>query len=176
MKTCGAKTRAGHPCKRPAGAGTDHLGAGRCKLHGGATPIKHGNTIQDPEVKRLRQLPFIEEARKLTMEDDILAVRACQLIYIQRKMEKEGTKAEFSAEEMKVLTDFAEKANRMDYRRKKLLQEHRAIIGIEEVVRLMSNFLEAVLAAGIIKPGYEERLVQIAVDYRLHQPEATHAN
>ncbi len=35
---CGAKTRAKKPCKRPAGAGTSHVGVGRCKLHGGASP------------------------------------------------------------------------------------------------------------------------------------------
>ena len=34
-KYCGAKTRAGTPCRRPAGWGTDHVGEGRCKLHGG---------------------------------------------------------------------------------------------------------------------------------------------
>lgn len=34
-KYCGAKTRAGTPCKRPAGWGTNHVGTGRCKLHGG---------------------------------------------------------------------------------------------------------------------------------------------
>jgi hypothetical protein len=41
---CGAKTRAGggHPCRRMAGHGTAHLGSGRCKYHGGASPIKHG--------------------------------------------------------------------------------------------------------------------------------------
>jgi len=41
---CGAKTRAGggHPCRRVAGHGTNHLGMGRCKYHGGATPILHG--------------------------------------------------------------------------------------------------------------------------------------
>lgn len=41
---CGAKTRAGggHPCGRSAGHGTNHLGMGRCKYHGGATPTKHG--------------------------------------------------------------------------------------------------------------------------------------
>ncbi len=32
---CGAKTRAGTPCQQPAGWGTDHVGTGRCKLHGG---------------------------------------------------------------------------------------------------------------------------------------------
>jgi len=38
MKTCGAKTRAGAACKKVAGFGTDHVGRGRCKFHGGSTP------------------------------------------------------------------------------------------------------------------------------------------
>lgn len=32
---CGAKTRAGTPCQQVAGWGTDHVGEGKCKLHGG---------------------------------------------------------------------------------------------------------------------------------------------
>lgn len=39
---CGARTRSGKPCANAAGFKTDHLGAGRCYLHGGATPIKSG--------------------------------------------------------------------------------------------------------------------------------------
>lgn len=36
---CGAKKRSGSGlCGRPAGWGTGHLGFGRCKLHGGASP------------------------------------------------------------------------------------------------------------------------------------------
>lgn len=34
---CGAKTRSGGKCKKQKGWGTDHLGTGRCKLHGGNT-------------------------------------------------------------------------------------------------------------------------------------------
>ena len=36
-KFCLATTRAGTPCRRPAGWGTNHPGSGRCKLHGGAS-------------------------------------------------------------------------------------------------------------------------------------------
>lgn len=36
--TCGAQTRAGKPCARTAGYGTSHVGVGRCKNHGGASP------------------------------------------------------------------------------------------------------------------------------------------
>lgn len=36
---CGAARRSDNaPCQRPAGWGTDHVGLGRCKLHGGCTP------------------------------------------------------------------------------------------------------------------------------------------
>lgn len=39
---CGAQNRSGETCRQVAGMGTTHLGAGRCKYHGGATPTKHG--------------------------------------------------------------------------------------------------------------------------------------
>jgi hypothetical protein len=36
---CGAKGKTtGNPCRNPAGFKTDHVGAGRCHLHGGGTP------------------------------------------------------------------------------------------------------------------------------------------
>lgn len=35
---CGAKNRAGQPCRLTKGQNTDHPGSGRCKLHGGRTP------------------------------------------------------------------------------------------------------------------------------------------
>lgn len=39
MRHCGAKKRQGEgTCARPAGWGTNHVGAGRCKLHGGSAP------------------------------------------------------------------------------------------------------------------------------------------
>src|SRR3954447_6299267 len=38
VKRCGAKKRGGGKCGQAAGLGTDHLGHGRCKWHGGASP------------------------------------------------------------------------------------------------------------------------------------------
>ena len=45
---CGAKTRAGTPCTQRAGWGTDHVGHGRCKLHAGSVPRKHGRYSKIP--------------------------------------------------------------------------------------------------------------------------------
>ncbi len=40
---CGArKSQGGDPSTQKAGWGTDHVGIGKCKLHGGKSPIRHG--------------------------------------------------------------------------------------------------------------------------------------
>lgn len=40
---CGANTKRGGHCGRPAGWGTSHIGVGQCKLHGGSTPNANKN-------------------------------------------------------------------------------------------------------------------------------------
>jgi hypothetical protein len=50
--TCDARTRSGGLCKLSAGSGTDHLGAGQCRFHGGSTPNgrKHAAKLQAAEL------------------------------------------------------------------------------------------------------------------------------
>jgi hypothetical protein len=78
MNECGAKTRSGTPCKKAG------MANGRCRLHGGLTPIKHGryskanlktlselvwqSRLQDilRTVKRLE--PYLDDATKEGLE------------------------------------------------------------------------------------------------------------
>ena len=64
---CEARNRQGKPCRLRAGWGTNHVGHGRCKLHGGKSPgapkgnknaLKHGNyTIEAiTERRKIRSL------------------------------------------------------------------------------------------------------------------------
>jgi hypothetical protein len=50
---CGGRRRdgSGNTCRRPAGWGTDHVGIGACKLHGGATP-NAGKAAQREQARR----------------------------------------------------------------------------------------------------------------------------
>jgi len=48
---CGAKRKSGEECRAFAGQGTDHLGIGRCKYHGGSTP-SHKNNAAKVEAER----------------------------------------------------------------------------------------------------------------------------
>src|SRR6188508_531643 len=56
---CGARKKTGHEagltCRRPAGWGTDHVGIGSCKLHGGRTPT-HGTYAATTVARRVAVL------------------------------------------------------------------------------------------------------------------------
>jgi hypothetical protein len=47
MELCAARKRSGGRCRRPAGHGTEHLGIGRCSLHGGSTPAQMERARRD---------------------------------------------------------------------------------------------------------------------------------
>lgn len=92
-KVCGAPTRSGEPCKRPAGYATDHPGEGRCKYHPGGRPgapkgnknaLTHGlyerighDTLTDDELEIVELLkgPRLDLLTLAHMELALLAIR-----------------------------------------------------------------------------------------------------
>ncbi len=56
---CGAETRGGTLCEKAAGWGTDHVGIGRCKLHGGNMPthVKRAQLVQAVQAVETYGLP-----------------------------------------------------------------------------------------------------------------------
>lgn len=89
---CGAKTRSrpGGTCRRVAGWGTDHKGIGRCRLHGGANPSKHGMKSKT-KLHALRELVAQYEADPdpLNLRREVAEIRALTHDYL----EKHGTDA-----------------------------------------------------------------------------------
>lgn len=79
-KICGAETRQHTDCGRPAGWGTDHVGFGNCKLHGGSTGTgkKHGQELRqaawdrildniDPMLTKLLELATTAESEPVQL-------------------------------------------------------------------------------------------------------------
>lgn len=83
--TCNAKTRGGSPCRLKAGQRTDHPGVGRCWLHGGRVPVKHGRYSS---IKResLRELIAQHEADPdpLNILPELAAARALFQDFVER--------------------------------------------------------------------------------------------
>lgn len=76
MEICGATNRQGAPCRRPAGAGTDHKGTGRCKHHGGASkgaPKGSANALKTGEHARpSRAEQFAKAAADAPVEPTVM--------------------------------------------------------------------------------------------------------
>jgi len=152
-KFCGAKAKStGKPCRNPAGFKTKHVGAGRCHLHGGATPIKHGR-FASPEVQAVLTLPHLDRAKRMTMIDDVAVIRALALDLIDRMMAVKEPCAECGflplsegerREIRKILADLHEKASKVDYRRLRLEQTDRALITIEAAISMFQRAFEIV--------------------------------
>jgi hypothetical protein len=83
---CGATNNAGGPCELPAGWGTDHVGEGRCKLHGGASlrgkespTFKHGlfsDYLDEEDREAIDALEEYEDVEKL---DELINWRLARL-------------------------------------------------------------------------------------------------
>jgi len=81
---CGALSKSTQtPCKNIAGKGTDHFGEGRCRLHGGATPIKHGlySRVRRTRLgKRIAEIENDPHILDLSQELAVLKVLAEQAV------------------------------------------------------------------------------------------------
>lgn len=64
-------------CRSRAGAGTDHTGSGRCKLHGGSKPVTHGQERRDPNVQSTRIHELL--TKHLENEDPLNVLRELAL-------------------------------------------------------------------------------------------------
>lgn len=67
-QTCGARKRNGTgTCGRPAGWGTDHVGVGSCKLHGGSTRNgrKHGRSLAAAKALTTLAIPVVGDPIKV---------------------------------------------------------------------------------------------------------------
>ena len=108
---CGAKTRQGHPCKLPAGFGTDHLGSGRCKYHGGASkgaPKKNKNAerhgffskyLPEESVSIIQDMPAVSPLDLLWHSIEIqwiAIIRAQKLMYVRDQKDHTKSKVGYS--------------------------------------------------------------------------------
>lgn len=83
--TCGARNRSGGLCKQRAGFGTSHFGRGRCKFHGGATPIKHGvhSTVHTTSIRDLAE-HFEKNPDPLNILSELALMRALVVDFVNR--------------------------------------------------------------------------------------------
>lgn len=89
---CGATSkRTGQPCRHPAGFRTDHVGQGRCWLHGGRSPAPTGrySSVRRPRFQQLLE-EFQEDPDPLNLHDEVMLLRTLLADYIDRWEEQDA--------------------------------------------------------------------------------------
>ena len=103
---CGAKTRAGTPCQQKPGWGTNHVGEGRCKLHGGRStgPKNQSNNknavstgeresivfdfLDDEEKELLNQID-LDKLKQIDNEIKLIDIRLRRMMKRIQKLNKD---------------------------------------------------------------------------------------
>jgi hypothetical protein len=78
----GRNTKREKYCRARAGQGTEHLGQGRCKNHGGSTPIVHGRyseVVRDSLGEHIDRLELESEKEKLDILPEATLMRGIVL-------------------------------------------------------------------------------------------------
>lgn len=76
-KVCGAATKSGATCKRPAGAGTSHRGYGHCSKHTGSTPGGEKAAAQEQAREVAAQVQgLVGPAERVDLDQGLLTVIA----------------------------------------------------------------------------------------------------
>ena len=145
---CGARTRKGTPCRRPAGWGTDHPGVGRCKYHGGATP-RGADSPHYRHGLRCRYLPGGEGGEPVTEEDLISAAEEVigAIRWAEKLCNDPGPKPPVTVVSvLRMVVDMKERLLRMlmQYR-----QGRRATIDADVISDLASQLMLALDDAGV---------------------------
>ena len=85
LPRCDATNRHGQRCGRPAGWGPDHVGQGKCRNHGGASPIKHGrySRITRDTIRQLYE-QYEHDPDPLNLLPDLAMCRAILHDFIER--------------------------------------------------------------------------------------------
>lgn len=88
MTVCGATTRGGKSCTRPAGWGTSHPTEGRCKLHGGASngrPVEHGRySVAHRASLADKYEQFLSDPNPGDLTDELALLRTLLQNYLDR--------------------------------------------------------------------------------------------
>lgn len=121
MTVCGGKTRAGGGCTRPAGWGTDHVGTGRCKLHGGGIgtgrPIIHGRY----STKRLSLYSKLEQFYNDPAAGDLRSELALLRALLQEQLDHIDRKKNITSADITIVYNMVDNIGRLVERIAKIL-------------------------------------------------------
>lgn len=174
---CGATTKGtGRPCTRPAGWGTDHVGAGPCKLHLGCTQthrIAARRTLANREgARELAEMGYEPVSNPIELLADLAGQANALVKFFGAKVDALGDDVRYQSEkgaeqlraEMAIYERMLDRTGRLAGKLAELgFEERRTAIAEEDGRRLVDVLLAVVdglfgVLAGKVKAAELERV------------------
>ncbi len=160
---CGSKTKSGKLCDKQSGWGTNHVGVGRCKLHGGNTPlaIQSGLTWLAKRECRVMGIPLDIEPHDALLQ--CISIAAGEVQYASFRIAELDESDEVGAvvstlyRPKKLAKGAEDEGTQITETRVEMPQLHVWIQVRHQAMDRLVNY-----SAAAIKCGLEERLVKVA--------------
>jgi hypothetical protein len=166
---CGAKNRKGGSCRQPAGFKTDHAGEGKCWLHGGLTPVKHGrySAVSRPRIRELlAQLDSEPDPSNLLPEAQL--IRALLVDFVERYDEMKEALLAWNDEE------YAEAAAAERKPRPQAIPDlHEAAILAERAARVVNMMAQQKKDGSLTLESFNRIMEHMGVSVARHVKDAT---
>lgn len=136
---CGANTKRGGICGNPAGMKTDHLGEGRCYMHGGNSKIIHGRYSQIKGHLGEKIQEHLNRPDPLDLLPELAALMALLDIWMKKNEEKSNVAQAMSGAIPLVdgIRKTVDTIHKMQTR--ELLTSREMEMGIQELIRIITE-------------------------------------
>lgn len=164
-KHCGAraKSRGGAPCTRGKGERTDHLGQGRCWIHGGRASITHGrySKIKRKDIREIMD-EMSKEKNPMDMLPEVLFLRA----HVQKFVDQGKANKNIDNDYVNTMSGLVDKIGKMIERIHKIQIEgaitRRAFLKYSEQVALVvARLVTDTELMAKIEAGWQNIMVDI---------------
>ena len=154
---CNSRTKQGKSfCERPAGWGTDHVGIGRCKLHGGSTPTHMKSLIPHENGQLPMAVPAsLREAAELRKHDpelmsldgEIALLRVLEeRIHMELREDQDVNPDDPALQALLALTErigkLVERSHRIQLERRLLVPAHRVVAWVESIAEILRKHVK----------------------------------
>src|SRR5438105_5941001 len=83
---CNAKKRNGEKCRNASGKGTDHVGIGRCRFHGGSTRTHRAHAVRVEAQQRAAEFGELIEVHPTEALLGVLYLSMGHLAFVRREL------------------------------------------------------------------------------------------
>jgi hypothetical protein len=139
---CGARNKSGSVCGNIAGKGTEHVGYGRCKYHGGKNQDLDSKTFKHGLNSKISYPTIVEKAKQLREDRDVFDLR--DHIFLMEAIAQTILENVKSIDDLLPLVRVIESCTKVIQRLDEIEHGRKYVISVENLGGILSKVVEVI--------------------------------